>query len=52
MYDTYYDKFQPCFVVTIKHSHYLDTDSLVVNINLNDIVKALQNVNDLFEFSN
>ena len=30
----------------------MDTDSLVVEIILNDFVKALQNVNDLFEFSN
>ena len=38
MYETYYDKLQPYFGREIKHLHYMDCDSFVLNIGSQNII--------------
>ena len=45
MYETYYDILQPYFGEKNLHLHYMDTDSLILSVNTNDIIKV-------FDFSN
>ena len=52
MYETYYDKFQPYFGEENIQLHYTDCDSMVLSIKTQDIVNDLQNLRDLFDFSN
>ena len=52
MYETYYDKFQPYFGEENIQLHYVDTDSFVLSVNTNDIIKDLYNLRDTFDFSN
>ena len=52
MYETYYDKLQPYFGQESIRLHYMDTDSFVLNVNTNDIIKDLKKLEDIFNFSN
>ena len=52
MYETYYDKLQPYFGQEKIHSHYMDTDSLILSVITKDIIKELKNLEDIFELSN
>ena len=52
MYETYYDILQPYFGQEINQLHYMDTDSFVLSVNTNDIIKDLKNLEDIFDFSN
>ena len=52
MYETYYDKVQPNLGEQNIQIHYMDTDSFVLSIKINDIVKDLQNLNILLDSSN
>ena len=52
MYETYYDKLQPYFKQENIQLHYMDTDSFVLSLNTNDIIKDLKNLEDIFDFSN
>ena len=51
MFEAFYAKLQPYFGEKIE-LHYMDTDSFLLSINTNRIIKDLQNLNDLFYFSN
>ena len=46
-----YDKLQPYFGENIQ-LHYMDTDCSLLSINSANIIRDLQNLEDLFEFSN
>ena len=52
MYETYYDKLQPYFGQKNIQLHYMDTDSFVLSVNTNDIIKDLKNLEDIFDFIN
>ena len=52
MYETYYDKVQPNLGEQNIQRHYMDTDSFVLSIKTNDIVRDLQNLNILLDSSN
>ena len=52
MYETYYDKLQPCFGQKIIQLHYFDTDAFVLSVTTNDIIRDLKNLEDKFDFSN
>ena len=52
MYETYYDKLQPYFRQENIQLHYMDTDSFVLSVNTNDIIKDLKNLEEIFDFSN
>ena len=52
MYETYYDILQPYFGQEKLQLHYMDTDSFVLSVNTNDIIKDLKNLEDIFVFSN
>ena len=52
MYETYYDNLQPYFLQENLRLHYMDTDSVVLNINTKDIINELKNLEDIFDFSN
>ena len=52
MYETYYDEFQPYFGEEIIQLHYVDTDSFVLSVNTNDIIKDLYNMRFTIDFSN
>ena len=52
LYETYYDKLQPYFAQENIQLHYKDTDSFVLSVNTEDIVKDLKNLEDIFDFSN
>ena len=52
MYETYYDELQPYFGQEIIQLHYMDTDSFVLSVNTNDIIKDLKNSEDIFDFCN
>ena len=52
MYETYYDELQLYFGQEIIQLHYMDTDSFVLSVNTNDIIKDLKNSEDIFDFTN
>ena len=49
---SYYDKLQPFFGMEITQFHYLDTDAFVLSVNTENIIKDLENLEDVFDFSN
>ena len=51
-YETYYDKLQPYFKQEKKQLHYMDTDSFVLSVNTKNFIGELENLEDLFDFSN
>ena len=52
MYETYYDLIHSCFKERNLHLQYMDTDSFILTVNTEDIIKDLKNLEDLFDFSN
>ena len=52
MYETYYDKLQPYFQQENIQLLYMDTDSFVLSVNTDDIIRDLKNLGDIFDFSN
>ena len=52
MYSTYYDKLEPYFGEENLQLHYMDTNSFVLSVNTQNIIKDLINLKDLFDFSN
>ena len=52
MYETHYDKLQPYFKQENFQLHYMDTVSFVLSVNTEDIIKDLENLENLFDFSN
>ena len=51
IYETYYEKLQPYFEQENIQLHYMDTDSFVLNVNTNDIIKDLKYLEDLYDFT-
>ena len=51
MYETFYDKLQYCFKQGNIQLHYIDSDSSVLSFNTKDIIKLLENLEDIFDFS-
>ena len=52
MYETYYDKLKPHFGQENLQLHYMDTDSFVLSVKANNIIKDLINLEDISDFSN
>ena len=52
MYETYYDILQPNFGGKNLHFHYMDTDSFILSLNTKDIIRDLENLEDIFDFKN
>ena len=52
MYETYYDKLQPCIAQEKVQLHYIDTDAFVLSMNTKDIIKDSKNLEDIIDFSN
>ena len=52
MYETYYDLIHPCFKERNLHLQYMDTDSFILTVNTEDIIKDLKHLEDMFNFSN
>ena len=52
MYENYYDELQPYFGQENIQLHYIDTDSFVLSVNTKYIIKGLENLEDIFDFSN
>ena len=52
MYETYYDKLQPYFGQENIQLHYIDTDTFVLSVNTEYIIKYLKILEDIFDFSN
>ena len=52
MYETYYDTLQPYFGQENIQLHYLDTDGMILSMKTKDIIKALKNLENIFDFSN
>ena len=51
MYETYYDKLQPYFGEDKLKLHYMDCDSFVLSIEIQNINNDLKNLEYLFDFS-
>ena len=52
MYETYYDTLQPYFGQKNLQLHYIDTDGMILSMKTKDIIKDLENLEDIFDFSN
>ena len=52
MYETYYDKLQPFFGMENIQLHHMDTDSFILSVNTKHLIRDLQNLEDIFDFSN
>ena len=52
MYETYYDKLQAYFIQEKIQLHYLDTDSFILGVKSQNIIKDIKNLKDKFDFSN
>ena len=52
MYETYYDILQPYFGQENIQLLFMDTDSFVLSVETEDIIKELKNLEDIFDFSN
>ena len=52
LYENYSDKSQTCFGEKNVKLLYTDTDSFILGVNTKDSFKDLQNLKDLFDFSN
>ena len=51
MYETYYKKLQPYFGAKNIQLHYMHTDSFVLGLNTNKIIKDLERLENLFGFN-
>ena len=52
MYETYYDKLQHYFGQENIQLHFMDTESFVLSVNTDDMIKDLKNLKDISDFSN
>ena len=52
MFQTNYDELKPYFKQENIQLHFMDTDSIVISVNTQDIIKDLKNLEDLFDFNN
>ena len=52
MYETYYDTLQPYFGQENLQLHYMDCESFILSIKSKNIIKDLENLEDIFDFSN
>ena len=52
MYESYYDNSQPFFGQENLQLHYIDTDGVILSMNIKDIIKDLNSLEDIFDFSN
>ena len=52
MYETYFDKLQPYFGQEKIQLHHLDTESFVLILKTEKIIKDFESLEDLFDFSN
>ena len=52
MFETCYDKLQPCFKQESIQLRYMDTDNFVLIVNTKHKVKDLENLEDILDFSN
>ena len=44
--------YNPCFGQENIQSHYIDTDGMILSMKTKDIIKGLENLEDIFDFSN
>ena len=51
-YELYYDKLQPYFGEKNLELQYLDTHSFALGVKTKDIIRDLENLEEMFEFSN
>ena len=51
MYETDYDTLQPNFGQENNQLRYLDTDAFVLSVNTEDIIKDLENLENILDFS-
>ena len=51
MCETYYDTLQPYFGQKNLQLHYFDTDGMILSMITKDIIKDLNNLEDIFDFS-
>ena len=51
MYETYYDTLQPYFGQENLQLHYMDCDTFILSIKLENILNDLKNLEDIFDFS-
>ena len=52
MFEAFFDKLQSYFGEKIIQIHYVDTDSFVLSIKSNNVIKDLKNLNEIFGFGN
>ena len=52
MYETYYDLLDPCFKERKRHLQYMVTDSFILTVNTEKIIKDIKNLEDIFDCSN
>ena len=52
MYETYYDTLQPYFGQENLQLQYIDTDGVILTMKTENIIKDLNNLKDIFDFSN
>ena len=52
MYETYYDKLQPCFGQENLQLHYDGTDSIILILKTQNIIIVLKKMEDIFVFIN
>ena len=52
MYETFYDTLQPYFGQGNIQLHYIDTDGMILSMKTKDIIKDLQSLGVIFDFSN
>ena len=52
LYETYYDTLQPYFGQEKLQLHYIDTDGVILSMKTKDIIKDLEILEDIFDFSN
>ena len=52
MYETYYDKLQSNYGQENLQLHYIDTDGLILSMKTESIIKNLEILEDIFDFSN
>ena len=48
MYETYHDTLQPYFKQEKIQLQFMDTDSFVLSVNTEDVIKDLKNLEDFF----
>ena len=52
LYETYYDRLQPYLGQENIQLNYMESDSLILGINTNDIIRDLKNLEDIFDLRN